>query len=214
MLPAVPLGSVSRETHRAIFGDRLGLVDAYVEFVARVGTERGLIGPRESERLWDRHVLNCAAVAPAVPTGASLADVGSGAGFPGVVLAIARPDLSVSLIEPLARRATFLREVIETIGLTGVEVVHSRAELQHGQLQVDMVTARAVASLGTLARWCLPLVPRGGALLALKGQRAAAELAAAAATLRSLRARSWQVEEFAVPGLDPATRVVRVVRGP
>jgi 16S rRNA (guanine527-N7)-methyltransferase len=141
---------------------------------------RGLIGPRESERLWDRHLLNCAVVEELVAPNARVIDVGSGAGLPGVVLAIARPDLTVVLIEPMARRAAFLSEVVAALGLDHTKVVRARAEeCARGRDRLepaDIVTARAVAPLDRLAAWCLPLVTVGGRLLALKGESAADEV--------------------------------------
>jgi 16S rRNA (guanine527-N7)-methyltransferase len=150
------------------------------------GVVRGLVGPRESARMWDRHLLNCAVVAELVPATARVIDVGSGAGLPGVVLAVARPDLSVVLLEPLARRATFLAEVVAALGLHQTTVVRARAEevgpRQRGSCArrldpADVVTARAVAPLDRLAAWCLPLVVDGGRLIALKGESAVTEVA-------------------------------------
>jgi len=206
---------VSRETvHRQVFGDRYGLAVRYAEILATDGVERGLIGSRESGRLWDRHLLNCAVIAPAVPPGAVVLDVGSGAGLPGLVLAIARPDLTIHLVEPLLRRATFLTEVVEALELADVQVVRSRAEDLRATLSGDVVTARAVAPLHRLAGWCLPLVRPGGSLLALKGARASAEVAGAAAGLPALGAASWAVELHGVGVVDPPVRLVRVVRSP
>jgi 16S rRNA (guanine527-N7)-methyltransferase len=167
---------VSRETPGATqyFGDNLALINRYVDLLATWGIDRGLIGPREAPRLWERHILNCAVVTPRVPVGAAVADVGSGAGLPGLVWAIARPDLTVTLIEPLLRRSTFLSEVIGELDLPNAFVVRGRAEEVSDTF--DVVTARAVADLGKLSRWCLPLVRPGGVLLALKGESAAAEV--------------------------------------
>ena len=204
---------VSRETRDAlVFGDALPGIQAYAQLLRTEGIPRGILGPREADRLWDRHLLNCAVVAPALATGASVADVGSGAGLPGVVLALIRPDLSVRLVEPLLRRAVFLEEAVEQLGLRGVEVVRSRAEDLHGRWTTDVVTARAVAPLTRLAAWCLPLVRPGGTLLALKGQRAQAELTAAAAGLPALGAATWSVQMYGEGLLDVATRVVRIDR--
>ncbi len=178
--------------------------------LASVGTERGLIGPREVPRLWDRHIRNCAAAAPAFPQGSRVADVGSGAGLPGLVLALARPDLRVTLIEPLLRRTTFLTEAVAALGLTTVEVVRGRAEEQDGMFGMfDVVTSRAVAPLEKLLRWCLPLCRPGGLVLALKGSSAAAELAAVEAQLRERRITSARVDEYPA-GADGPTRVVRI----
>jgi 16S rRNA (guanine527-N7)-methyltransferase len=153
----------------------LTLVERYVGWLAGAGTERGLIGPREVARLWDRHVLNSAVVGEWVPEGARVADIGSGAGLPGLVLALARPDLEVTLVEPLLRRTTFLREVVADLDVP-VRVVRARAEELHGAESFDVVTSRAVAPLDRLAGWCMPLVAAGGAMVALKGSSAADEV--------------------------------------
>lgn len=191
--------TVSRETPpppdaAGVFASRLPLAERYVAFLADAGVERGLLGPREVPRLWDRHVLNSAWVLPRVPLHASVADVGSGAGLPGLVWAIARPDLEVTLIEPLLRRTVFLEEAVAMLELPNVRVLRSRAE-DVGQ-RFDVVTARAVASLDKLARWCMPLVAPGGVLLALKGSRAQHEVEEAAPTLRRLGARSIVVATY------------------
>jgi 16S rRNA (guanine527-N7)-methyltransferase len=168
---------VSRETPGATtyFGDDLTSINRYIDLLATWGIERGLLGPREAPRIWERHVLNCAVVVPRVPQGATVADVGSGAGLPGIVWAVARPDLEVTLIEPLLRRTTFLSEVVAELSLPNVHVVRGRAaEVQDS---FDVVTARADADLGKLGSWCLPLVRPGGVMLALKGQSAHEEVA-------------------------------------
>ncbi|HEX5997455.1 MAG TPA: 16S rRNA (guanine(527)-N(7))-methyltransferase RsmG [Jiangellales bacterium] len=163
------------------FGDRLPTATRYASLLMTDGVVRGLIGPRESARLWDRHLLNCAVVADLLPPASRVIDVGSGAGLPGVVLAIARPDLTMVLVEPMARRATFLAEAVTALDLAGQTiVVRARAEeLIRGRARVepaDIVTARAVAPLDRLAVWCLPLVRQGGQMLALKGDSAADEV--------------------------------------
>jgi 16S rRNA (guanine527-N7)-methyltransferase len=161
----------------ALFGDRLPLAERYAELLATVGVERGLIGPREAPRMWDRHLLNCAALTELIPSGLYVVDIGSGAGLPGIVLAVARPDLRVSLVESLARRTVFLTEVVEALGLDRVDVVRGRAEECVDALTpADVVTARAVAPLDKLAAWCLPLTRPGGSMLAVKGSSAAAEI--------------------------------------
>ena len=159
-------------------------LQAYAALLASQGTERGLIGPREVPRLWDRHLLNCAVVADPslglVPPAARIADIGSGAGLPGLVWAIVRPDVSVALIEALLRRATFLEEVVHELGLQDrVEVIRSRAEdcaRDASWRRADVVTARAVAPLATLLGWMVPLMAEDGIALALKGERARQEL--------------------------------------
>jgi 16S rRNA (guanine527-N7)-methyltransferase len=204
----------SRETAgRRLFGDGYTTALEFDRLLCGEGVRRGLVGPREAERMWDRHVLNCAAIAPAFPPGASVVDVGSGAGLPGVALAIARPDLRIVLLEPLLRRSTFLSEAVEALGLARVEVRRGRAEELHGQVVADVVTARAVAPLDRLAGWCLPLVRPGGSLLAMKGARAAEELSAAADLLTRLGAADWSVEVHGAGVVDPAVRLVRVTAG-
>lgn len=162
-----------------VFGDRLPLAVAYHHSLATTGNERGFIGPREVSRLWERHILNCAVVAEAIPSNARrVADVGSGAGLPGIPLAIARPELEITLIEPLLKRSTYLREIVEELGLSNVTVVRGRAEEKNVRAAVgrfDVVTSRAVAPLGKLARWCMPLVRVNGAMIALKGASVAEE---------------------------------------
>jgi 16S rRNA (guanine527-N7)-methyltransferase len=175
--------------------------------------EHGLIGPREAERIWSRHLLNCAAVAELIPPAARVVDVGSGAGLPGIALAVARPELHVLLVEPLLRRAEWLSATVGELGLAGVEVRRARAEEVVGTVEADVVTARAVAALPRLARWCLPLVRPGGALLAVKGASAGAELAAAAPVLRELGARRWEVLSCGSSFLETPTTVAAVVAG-
>lgn len=207
--------SVSRETGTppdvvaTLFPD-LEAIYRYVDLLATAGVERGLIGPREVPRLWDRHVLNCAVVADAFEPGARIADVGSGAGLPGVVLALARPDLRVTLIEPLLRRATFLQEAVDVLGLAGVSVLRARAEDVVDAEGFDVVTSRAVAPLLKLAPWCLPLCRPGGEVFALKGSRAAAELAEADDVLTRYRVSSRRVEEFGTGVVEPPTTVIRL----
>jgi 16S rRNA (guanine527-N7)-methyltransferase len=197
---------------RWFFGDRVDLARAFTSHLADTGVSRGLLGPREVPRLWSRHVLNCAAVAALVPADAQVVDVGSGAGLPGVVLALARPDLTVTLVEPLLRRVSWLEDVVGDLGLDSVSVVRGRAEELRG-CAFDVATARAVAALDRLAVWCLPLLREGGVLLALKGRSAAEELAQAEPTLHRLGAVSWGVREVGSGVLDEPTTVVEVHQG-
>jgi 16S rRNA (guanine527-N7)-methyltransferase len=175
-LPAPPAAG------REIFGERLELAVRYGERLAGDGVVRGLIGPAEVPRLWDRHLLNCAVITDLVSHGARVVDVGSGAGLPGLVMACRRADLHVDLVESLARRVTFLTETVTELGFDDiVRVVHGRAEDAAVRRQVgnaQWVTARAVAPLDRLVRWCMPLLRPGGRLLALKGAQAEAEVAA------------------------------------
>jgi 16S rRNA (guanine527-N7)-methyltransferase len=205
---------VSRETASRVFGAELPRAEAFAELLATDGVRRGLIGPREADRLWSRHLLNGAVVVEACPASGLVVDVGSGAGLPGIPMALARPELTVRLVEPLLRRVTFLTEVVSLLGLDNVEVVRSRVEDLHGGWTAPTVTARAVAPLDRLAGWCLPLVAPGGSLLALKGDRADEELAAAGDLLRRLGATSATIEEVGAPLVAPPVRLVRVtVRG-
>jgi len=196
---------------REIFGTALPVAERYAALLADAGVERGLIGPREADRLWDRHLINCAVLSEAVPPGASVVDVGSGAGLPGLVLAIVRPDLSVTLLEPLLRRTTFLEECVDELGLENVTVRRARAEEVAGEYAVDIVTARAVAPLDRLAKWALPLLHPGGELLALKGERAAVELAEAAKVLHGFGVRTAEVLQVGQGRVDPPTTLVRIV---
>lgn len=216
---AIPLPPELAGAGRAMFGARLDLAAAYADLLATDGVVRGLIGPREAPRIWDRHLLNCAAAAELIPTEASVVDVGSGAGLPGIVLAVARPDLSVTLVEPLARRTAFLAEVVTVLGLDqSVTVVRGRAEeLVRGSSAgsispADVITARAVAPLDRLAAWCLPLAALGGRLLALKGASAADEVAEHRDAVRRLGGAVPVVQRCGVGLIDPPTTVVEIVR--
>lgn len=182
----------------------------FAHMLAEEGEVRGLIGPRELPRLWTRHIVNSAAVSPFIDDGATVADVGSGAGFPGVVLAIMRPELDVHLIEPMERRVTWLSDVVDELGLDNVTVVQSRAEELHRKASYDAVTARAVAALDRLARWTLPLTKPEGRLVALKGQRAAEEVEKAKYILRKLGARDVRIEEVSPIAGGESTTVVIV----
>ena len=193
-----------------VFGPTLQQARRYAALLAEDGVARGLIGPREIPRLWDRHLLNCAVVAPAVPHGATVCDLGSGAGLPGIVWALLRPDLQMTLLESSARRTQFLLEAVSDLLLGHVGVVRARADGQAGDMAFDVVTARAVAPLDRLAQWALPLCRPGGELLALKGAAADAELCAAEPALRRLGAQSWRVEAWGADLVSPSTTVIRV----
>ena len=193
------------------------MATAYAGWLAGAGTERGLLGPREVGRLWERHLLNCAVVGEAVPDAATVADLGSGAGLPGIPLALARPDLRVTLVEPLLRRATFLSEVVEALGLTGVEVVRSRGKELHGRRTFDVVTSRAVAPLEKLLGWSVPLVADGGAVVAMKGASAADEVAAVTGVpelLPRLGVQRLDVLQVGTSVLSEPATVVRAVADP
>jgi 16S rRNA (guanine527-N7)-methyltransferase len=194
----------------AVFGDRVGLAEAYVDLLADTGISHGLIGPREAPRLWDRHVLNCAVAHPVFSEGTRVADIGSGAGLPGIPLAIARPDLRLVLVEPLLRRTAWLTTTVASLGLTNVEIHRGRAESLWGTDRFHHVTARAVARTGELARICLPLLQSGGSLVALKGEGAVTELEEDGDQLRSMGASRWEVARFGDGLVDPETVVVTV----
>lgn len=194
----------------AVFPAAADLARRYVDLLATTGVEWGLVGPRETDRLWERHVFNCAAVADLVPSGARVVDVGSGAGLPGIPLALRRPDLHVTLLEPLLRRATFLAQAVETLDLgERVDVVRGRAE-DHA-LTYDAVISRALAPLPRLLGWCLPLTGAGGSVLALKGRTASEEIDEHAAELAAQRLVAEIIGVRAYVGADPTT-VVRVWR--
>lgn len=191
-----------------LYQDRYEAIQRYVDILASRGIERGLIGPRETPRLWDRHILNCAVLGGLIPAASTVVDVGSGAGLPGVPVAVLRPDLTITLLEPLERRAAFLAEVVEELDLTArVTVVRGRAEEHHQSY--DVVTARAVAPLGRLVGWCTPLVRAGGQILALKGRSAADELVRDGSAVRHA-GMSAEVLELASPVGGEATWVVRI----
>jgi 16S rRNA (guanine527-N7)-methyltransferase len=210
------MSDVSRETPpvpdsaRGVFAAALPQAERYAELLATDGILRGLIGPREVPRLWERHLLNCALLSELIDPDAEVCDVGSGAGLPGVVLAIRRPDLRVTLVEPLLRRTRFLEEVVGDLRLGNVEVIRGRAEQLHGQRTFDVVTSRAVAPLEKLARWSLPLTRTGGWFLPMKGSSAPVELAAAERTLRTLGARWWTVVTLGADGQDAPVTVLRI----
>lgn len=189
--------------------ERLPLVERYVGWLAGAGTERGLIGPREVPRLWERHVLNSAVVGEWIPEGVRVADIGSGAGLPGLVLALARPDLQVTLVEPLLRRSAFLQEVVADLDVP-VRVVRARAEELHGQESFDVVTSRAVAPLDRLASWCLPLVAAEGAMVALKGSSINDEVRQHSDDLLRHGTRPPEVRALGTDVLELPTWAVRV----
>jgi 16S rRNA (guanine527-N7)-methyltransferase len=211
--------SVSRETPpvpsaaRGVFGARLELAERYAALLADAGVVRGLIGPREAPRLWERHLLNCAVLSDLIEPDVDVCDIGTGAGLPGIVLAIRRPDLSLTLVEPLQRRVTFLTEVVAELGLDSVEVVRARAEELHGKRDFSVVTSRAVAPLGRLLDWSIPLVRQGGVVVAMKGSSAEEEIRAAQKELRRHGGVSAEALTVGDGVIDPPTTVVRVEAG-
>ena len=191
-----------------VYGAQYPLISRYVDILVSTGVDWGLLGPREADRAWERHILNCAALRSLIAADSSVADVGSGAGLPGIPLAVLRPDLRVTLIEPLLRRFTFLDQTVEQLGIADrVQIVRSRAE-DHRQ-SYDFVIARAVAPLDRLIGWCNPLRAEGGVILALKGASAGDEVAAAEKQLEAAQLVAEILTVQAHPAVAPAT-VVRV----
>jgi 16S rRNA (guanine527-N7)-methyltransferase len=191
-----------------LFGDRIDLARRFTENLGQQGEERGLIGPLELPRLWSRHVLNCAILAPLLRAGRT-GDVGSGAGLPGLVLAIARPDVTLVLIEPMERRIAWLSEQVAELGLDNVEVVRARAEDAHLDAPLDQVTARAVSAFRKLIPLTAPLVRDGGELILMKGAGAPAEVDAAAKEIRKFKIHDVEVLTLGEGVLDDVTRVIR-----
>ena len=207
---------VSRETPPSpevagrIFGASLPTAVEYARMLVTTGVERGLLGPREVTRIWDRHLLNCAVVSPLIDRNSSVYDIGSGAGLPGMVLALMRPDLDVVLVEPLVRRSVFLEETVDALGLDNVTVVRSRAEDLAGSVEAEVVTARAVASLARLLGWALALCAPNGQVLAIKGGSVDAEIAEAEPILNRKGIAGWDVVDAGAAELAHGTTVVRV----
>ena len=196
-----------------MFGTALPLAERYVQMLAGPGVIRGLLGPREVPRLWTRHVLNCAAVADLVPRPSALIDLGSGAGLPGIVLALLLPDVQVTLLERMERRSLFLDECVQELGLRNAQVYRATAEEVAGKLAADVVTARAVAPLDRLAGLAAGLVRPGGLILAVKGAAAEQEVAQARPVLRRLGMRDVAVVRAGDGKVDRAATVVRMVAG-
>ena len=209
--PAPPLPVALTGAAQDLFGEDLPLAERYVEHLASTGIEWGLIGPREVPRLWERHVLNCAVVAELIPDGALVADVGSGAGLPGLCLALARPDCQFLLIEPIERRVDWLDMVVADLGLDNVDVIRGRSEQVAENLDVDVVTARAVSALKSLLPLTMPLLKGRGQLLAIKGRSAQDEITAAAKALRKYRCAQPEILMAGADLLAEPTTVVRVV---
>lgn len=207
----LPPAPSAPEAARGVFAsDRMPLAERYTELLATEGVIRGLIGPREAPRLWDRHVLNCAVLSEVLPQGATLADLGTGAGLPGLVIAIARPDLQITLVEPLLRRTTFLDEVVAELELDHVEVVRGRAEELHGKRSFDVVTSRAVAPLERLLTWSMPLVAPTGAMVAMKGSSIGDEIEEARATLTKFKCAEPELSVLGEGVVENPTHAIRV----
>lgn len=199
----------------AVFGESTARAQKYAEILAGAGVERGLLGPREVDRVWDRHILNSAAVAELLAPDERVADIGSGAGLPGIPLALARPDLRLTLIEPLLRRSEFLREAVEELGID-VTIVRGRAEelsIRERVGEMDAVVSRAVASLDKLAKWSLPLLRPDGRMLAMKGERAEDEIREHRRVMASLGVVDVRVNRCGADYLDPPATVVVARRG-
>lgn len=201
---------------RQVFGDRLEVARRYAELLADVGVERGLMGPHEVARLWERHLLNSAAVGELIGSAERVVDVGSGAGLPGIPLALARSDLAVTLVEPMWRRTEFLREAVDVLGLD-LAIVRGRAGdpgvgAEVGE--VDVAVSRAVGSLDKLTRWCMPLIRPGGWMLAIKGERAEEEVGEQRRVMASLGADGVRVMRCGVDYLEPPATVVAARRAP
>ena len=196
-----------------LFGDRLALAEQFAAILADTGVSHGLIGPREVPILWDRHILNCAVAHEAFPPGCVVVDVGSGAGLPGLALAIVRPDLHLHLVEPMLRRTTWLSATIEELGLDNCTVHRGRAEELDGVLSTPFATARAVARIDKLARWTFPLLQDGGTLVALKGGSAAEELDAEQKALRKLGMTQARIVEYGADLLPVPTTTLQVTIG-
>lgn len=201
-IEAEPLAS------ETLAGDRIELLRAFTLDIANRGEELGLIGPLERPRIWTRHVLNCALVAPLLRSG-TLADIGSGAGLPGLVVAILRPDVHCTLIEPMERRVQWLNEQVERLELDNVRVMRARAEDVHGAERFDQVTARAVSALKKLIPMTAPLAQTNGELIFMKGERVQEELTAAASVIKKYKLTHPRVEVLRADGLSEQTRVFR-----
>jgi 16S rRNA (guanine527-N7)-methyltransferase len=206
---AAPVLEAEPAVAATLFGDRIDVARSFTNELARRGEELGLIGPLELPRLWTRHILNSALLAPLLEAGASVGDVGSGAGLPGLVLAIARPDVSMSLIEPMERRCEWLRNEADRLGLENVTVVRARAEDVADELVLDQVTARAVSALSKLIPLTVPLVRSGGQLILMKGARVDDEVAAARKVILRKRLEDVEVLELGVGVVEETTRVFR-----
>ena len=189
----------------AYFKGREDQIQRYAELLKGAGIERGLIGPKEGDRIWERHIANCIPITTILPENVHLVDIGSGAGLPGIVIALARPDLKVSLVEPLQRRVDFLNEVVAELGIP-VEVIRGRAE--RVKKQFEIVTARAVAPLEKLINISWHMIPKGGSLMAMKGESAAEEIAST--TLK--KGSTAELHEISLPNL-PIARIIQVKKG-
>lgn len=211
-----PVPVLSESEHKAaaaLFGEHLPRAQRYVEHLCTTGITHGLLGPREVPRMWGRHVLNCAVLGPELPAGGTVADVGSGAGLPGIALALARGDIEFILIEPMERRVEWLDAVVKDLGLSNVRVIRARAEDVADEVMADVVTARAVSALKKLIPLTVPLLADDGELLLLKGRSAESEVEAAQKTLRRFRLAQPGIQLLGEDLLEEPTTIVRISRG-
>lgn len=192
-----------------IAGDRITVLRQFTADLAERGELLGLIGPLEPPRIWTRHILNSAVLAPLLRQDARVADIGSGGGLPGLVLAILRPDVEMRLIEPMERRCAWLQEQVDRLNLSNTKVLRGRAEEYHGAFEVDQITARAVTALKGLIPWTAPLLAPGGEMLFLKGASVENEITAAAKVIKKFKVTDIRVEELGVGKLKETTRVLR-----
>lgn len=205
--PNVPRGTMPTQSQKEVLGTSFPKINQFAEILAQEGVLLGLIGPKEVEKIWDRHILNCAALAELITDGQSIIDIGSGAGLPGVVLAILKPQSAVKLVEPMQRRTDFLTKVKQDLKLENVEIIRGRAEGQ--KIKAQIVTSRAVAPLNKLLAWSLPLVEKNGKVLAIKGEKAAEELEVAQRELFALKSCTASIKTCGL-ALDLSVTVVEI----
>lgn len=205
---------LSHDALREYFGDAFETLAAFARELETQGETRGLIGPREVGRIWERHILNSAALVPFLPRTGVIVDIGSGAGLPGIVIAAMLPETSVVLVEPMERRCAWLMEMVETLQLTNVDVKRGRAEEFHGAFEADVVTSRAVAPLDKLARWSLPFLGPKGSLVILKGRGVVDEIEPARKVFRKSKMSEPEIlEARTIEGAEPTTVLRSVRRG-
>ena len=207
--PNVPRGTKPTKSQKVALGPGFSQLAQYAEILIKDAVLLGIIGPREVDRIWDRHILNCAALTELIPDGQSIIDIGSGAGLPGIVLAILNPNSAVTLIEPMQRRTDFLTQTKTELGLNNVEILRGRAEGQ--KVSAQIVTSRAVAPLNKLLSWSWPLVEKGGKILAIKGEKATEELAEVKNELVSLKSSTAIIKTCGL-ALDLSVTVVEITK--
>ncbi|MDP5107330.1 MAG: 16S rRNA (guanine(527)-N(7))-methyltransferase RsmG [Candidatus Nanopelagicales bacterium] len=205
--PNVPRGTNPTKAQEQVLGLAFPQLAQYAQILGQEAVLQGLLGPREIDRIWDRHILNCAALNELIPQVKSIIDIGSGAGLPGIVLAIMNPSTHVILVEPMQRRTDFLNDVKKQLNLENVEIIRGRAENQ--KIQAQVVTSRAVAPLNKLLAWSLPLVEKGGKVLAIKGEKAQSELEEAQKELNLLKNTTASIKTCGL-ALDLSVTVVEI----